>query len=186
MTVTAFDLQAFALWRVFGRDIDGTAAIIDIGEKSSQFVVVKDGAIRFIRLLPVGGITLTRVITSAFSVESAQAERLKEESSVAQDSEIYKQGGSAQRISGVLREGLTELIREVNRSLNFYATQERQSVERIILSGGTSKLNGITDYCQEKLGIKAEIGVAQTGLPWQGFDPAYAVALGLAMRGIEA
>ena len=80
-------------------------------------------------------------------------------------------------------------------------------MERIILSGGTSKLNGITDYCQEMLGLKTEIGIPQAGLPGQnaslrlnskgkifdiqaempgqGYDPAYAVALGLAMRGME-
>jgi type IV pilus assembly protein PilM len=184
MTVTAFDLQAFALWRVFGRDLAGTVAIIDIGERTSHLVVVRNGIIRFIRLLPVGGVTLTRAIVDTFSVDSAQAKELKEESSVARDNEIYQQGGVPQRIGNALREGLTELIKEVRRSLNFCQAQEKLTVERIILSGGTSKLNGIIDYCQEMLSLKVEIGVPQVGLPEQGFDPVYAVALGLAMRGV--
>ena len=185
MTVTAFDLQAFALWRVFGRDLAGTVAIIDIGERTSQLVVVKNGLIQFIRLMPVGGETLTKVIADTFSVDVGQAKELKEESSVARDSEIYLQSGVPQRIGNALREGLTELIKEVRRSLNFCSAQEKLSVERIILSGGTSKLNGITDYCQEMLGLKTEIGVPQVGLPGKNFDPVYAVALGLAMRGME-
>jgi type IV pilus assembly protein PilM len=185
MTVTAFDLQALALWRVFGRDITGAAAIIDIGEKSSQMVVVKNGLIRFIRLLPVGGEALTKTIVDTFSVDNAQARELKEESSVDRNSAIYVQDGVPQRIGNALREGLTELIKEVRRSMNFWTAQDGLSVERIILSGGTSKLNGITDYCQEMLGIKTEIGVAQAGLPGPDFDPVYAVALGLAMRGME-
>jgi type IV pilus assembly protein PilM len=207
MTVTAFDLQAFALWRVFGGDLDGTLAIIDIGERTSQLVVVKNGSIQFIRVMPVGGETLTKTIADTFSVDIAQAKELKEESSVARDSEIYLQSGVQQRIGNALREGLTELIKEVRRSLNFCSTQEKLSVERIILSGGTSKLHGITDYCQEMLGLKTEIGIPQAGLteqnaslqlnskgkiidiqaemPGQGYDPVYAVALGLAMRGME-
>jgi type IV pilus assembly protein PilM len=185
MTVTAFDLQAFALWRVFGRDLAGTVAIIDIGERTSQLVVVKNGSIQFIRLMPVGGESLTKAITETFSVDVNQARELKEESSVARNSEIYLQNGVQQRIGNTLREGLTELIKEVRRSLNFCATQERLSVERIVLSGGTSKLHGITDYCQEMLGIKTEIGSPQAGLPGENFDPVYSVALGLAMRGME-
>jgi type IV pilus assembly protein PilM len=185
MTVTAFDLQAFALWRVFGRDLAGTVAIIDLGEKTSQLVVVKNGSIQFIRLMPVGGEILTKTISDNFSVDMAQAQKLKEESSVARDSEIYLQSGMPQRIGNALREGLTELIKEVRRSLNFCSAQEKLNVERVILSGGTSKLNGITDYCEEMLGLKTEIGVPQAGLPGQVFDPAYAVALGLAVRGME-
>ena len=208
LTVTAFDLQAFALWRVFGRDIPGTAAIIDIGEKTSQLVVVKNRSIRFIRLLPVGGETLTRAIMDTFSVDNTQAQKMKEEASIARDSEIYLQSGALQRVGNALREGLTEFIKEVRRSLNFCSTQDGLSVERIILSGGTSRLSGITNYCQEMLGIKTETGLAwtvlpeqspslrsssgenlfdvQTDLPEQKFDPVYAVALGLAMRGIES
>jgi type IV pilus assembly protein PilM len=185
MTVTAFDLQAIALWRVFGRDLAGTAAIIDIGERASQLVVVKNGSVQFIRLMPVGGEILTKAVAGTLSVDAAKARELKEGSSVARDNEIYLQSGVPQRIGNALREGLTELIKEVRRSLNFCSTQENLSVERIILSGGTSKLNGIADYCQEMLSLKTEVGVAQAGLPGQGVDPAYAVALGLAMRGME-
>jgi type IV pilus assembly protein PilM len=207
LTVTAFDLQAFALWRVFGGDITGTAAIIDIGEKASQLVVVKDGSIRFIRLLPVGGGTLTRAAMDAFSVDSAHAQKLKEGASVARDSEDYQQGDVSQRVGNTLRDGLAEFVKEVRRSLTFCSAQDGLSVERIILSGGTSRLKGITNYCQEMLGIKTEIGVALTARPEQdrnlrldsagnlfdaqaglaeGIDPIYAVALGLAMRGIES
>jgi type IV pilus assembly protein PilM len=53
-TVSAVDLQAFALWRVFGRDTQGTLALADIGAKSSHFVLLRDGLIRFIRQLPAG------------------------------------------------------------------------------------------------------------------------------------
>ncbi len=53
-TVTAVDLQAFALWRIFGRNAGGVTAMVDIGAKTSHFVLLRDGLIRFIRLLPAG------------------------------------------------------------------------------------------------------------------------------------
>jgi type IV pilus assembly protein PilM len=185
MTVTAFDLQAFALWRVYGRQSTGTIAIIDVGAKTSQFVVVKNGAIRFVRLLPVGGENLTRSIVDALGVDPNQAQQYKEQASVARDSEVYQQGGMLQRVGDVLREGLTEFVKEVRRSLSFCSAQEGLNVEGIVLSGGTSRLKGITDYCQEMLELKTAIGTSDAVTPDLNFDPAYAVALGLAMRSIE-
>jgi type IV pilus assembly protein PilM len=60
-TVTAVDLQAFALWRVFGRNIQGAAAVVDIGARTSCFVLIKDGLIRFIRHLPAGSEMISEV-----------------------------------------------------------------------------------------------------------------------------
>ncbi len=183
LTVTAFDLQAFALWRVFGENIAGTVAIVDFGAKTSRFVVVRNGTIRFIRQLPVGGETLTGSIVDALGLDKAQAQQYKDDSSVSRNSEIYMQGGPLRRIGDILRESLTEFVKEMRRSLSFCAAQEGLNVERIILSGGTSRLKGIADYCHEMLALETAIGVADAMLPDPNFDPSYAVALGLAMRG---
>lgn len=61
-TVAAVDLQSFALWRVFGRDTQGTAALADIGAKTSHFVLLRDGLIRFIRHLPAGSENISECI----------------------------------------------------------------------------------------------------------------------------
>jgi len=185
MVVTAFDLQAFALWRVYGKQTTGTIAIIDYGAKTSRFVVVKNGAIRFIRLLPVGGESLTGAIIDSLGVDHDMAVQLKEEASVARDSEVYLQGGMPQRAGDALREGLTEFVKEVRRSLSFCSAQEGLNVERIVLCGGSSRLKGIADYCQDLLDLTTEVGSAEAVLPGLDFNPMYAVALGLAMRGIE-
>jgi type IV pilus assembly protein PilM len=62
LTVTAVDLQAFALWRVFGKDTQGTAALANIGVKTSHFVLIRDGLIRFIRHLPAGSENISECI----------------------------------------------------------------------------------------------------------------------------
>ena len=43
MVVTAIDLKAFALWRLFGRTEEECTAILDIGSKTSHLVLVKTG-----------------------------------------------------------------------------------------------------------------------------------------------
>ncbi|MDK2881435.1 MAG: type pilus assembly protein PilM [Clostridia bacterium] len=202
LTVTAVDAQVFALWRLFGREVEGTVAIADIGMSTSYLVIVRDGEIRFARLLPVGGNILTRSVMAAFGVEFAEAERMKEEAGVmpvnsgGTQSEGWEQFAQyttiavtedrfldGMRLDYVLRDGLAEITRELQRSLEFYVAQEKVRVERLLLSGGTGKLRGVTDYLSGALQIPVELGIPDIEMA-EGviFDPSFSVAVGLALR----
>lgn len=111
LVVTAVDLQAFALWRVFGRTVQGTVAIADIGAKTSHLVLVKDGVIKFVRLLPAGGNVLTNIIMDRYGVELSDALKMIEESAVepAKDQEVK---GGVQTIDP-LKRGLLQQMDEV-------------------------------------------------------------------------
>ena len=150
LVVTAIDLPAFALWRLFGQDFSDTLAIVEIGANTTHFVVIKDNLIRFLRLLPVGGNMLID-------------EQLR---------------------SDALPIELLEITRELQMSLEYCSTQENLPAERLILSGGTSKLKGLAAYLQEVLKLPVEEGIPAISLPeGETFDPAYSVAIGLALRG---
>lgn len=59
LKVTAMDLQAFGLWRLFGQEKDSDAlAVADIGYSHSQLMVIKDGEIKFLRGMAEGGRTM--------------------------------------------------------------------------------------------------------------------------------
>ena len=59
LKVTAMDLQAFGLWRIFGQEqISNPLAVLDIGYGHSQLVVIKDGEIKYHRGMSEGGRTL--------------------------------------------------------------------------------------------------------------------------------
>jgi len=181
LVAAVVDLQAFALWRLFGRTVQGTAAIADIGAKTSHLLIVKDGLIKFVRLLPVGGDILTSYLSEAYGVDFSEARQMIEEAAVAADSAENNPG--TRQISDVLHEGLPVIVRELHRSLEFFSAHEKLSVERLILSGGASKLRGFPDYLQNALEIPVEMGFPAiefaAGLT---FDPAFSVAIGLALR----
>lgn len=146
LTVVAIDLQFFALWRLFGELLREPAAIVDIGAGSSHLVIVKDGLIRFARLLPAGAGILT--------------------------------AGDAPQLD-LQHTGIAGIAQDIRRLLEFYAIREGAPVTRIILTGGASKLDGITDFLLDVLNVPVEPGEA-------GIDPEYAVALGLALRQVTA
>ena len=179
LVVTAVDLKAFALWRIFNGIAEGTFAIADIGEKTSHLVVVRDGLIDFIRVLPAGGSALTESIMNSYGVDAPEAIHLKMEAAVALDND--DEGGHS--YSEVLHEGLLEITREMHRSLQFYTSQENAAVEKLIITGETSKMTGLTVFLQEALGLPVEVGVPQVDFAGGiAFDPAFSVAIGLALR----
>ncbi len=184
LTLTAIDLKAFAIWRLFGKTAAGIVAIVEIGAKTSQLVVVKDDMIRFVRLLPVGGDVLTMRLMETYGVEFPDAQQMKQEAAVTaeEEHELDQEFGSGQ-IKEILREGLHEVSREISRSLDFYSNLENLSVEKVIISGGTCKLKGLADYLRDALVLPVEEGIPGLDLP-QGmdFDPQYSVAIGLALR----
>jgi type IV pilus assembly protein PilM len=179
MVITAVDLKAFALWRVFGRTPGDTTAILDLGSKTSHLVVVQEGLIQFNRLLPAGGEILTGAISEHYGVELQEARQMKEEAAVTLDDQ--GEPGVSQ-ISRVLKEVLPDITRELRRSLD-YCVQENIPAKKLLLCGGTSKLTGLTDYLQDAFELPVDVGIP--GVEFSDpatYDPAYAVAIGLALR----
>ncbi len=215
MVVTATDLQAFALWRVFGRNVRGSVALVDFGAKTSHFVLVKDGLIKFVRLLPVGCEVLTDFIMSTYEVDYQEAMRILEEVDTAlvldhsQESKQEKEASPADlttqmeeaaaslekdfyrqqpdRTIELLRDIISKITKELRRSLSFYFTQENISAEKIILSGGMGLLKGFVGEMQSSLDIPIEIGVPEIEFSADKvYDPVYAVSIGLALRELIA
>jgi len=196
LTVAAIDLQAFSLWRLFcgikpeygGKGVTG---IIDIGAASTQFLVTNNGFLEFTRILPVGGNLLTQSLAEYYGYDDlVEAEQLKKaRGRLLNTEEVAVTSEEDMRIDFSLRDGLSELVREIKRSVDFYASQEDAfPIERFILSGGTVKLTGFPEFMAEAMGVPVELG--NPGLPGQPveqstnepFDYSYAVALGSALR----
>jgi type IV pilus assembly protein PilM len=188
----AIDLHALALWRVFFglRPEEApveAVAVLDIGAAHSELAVVRDRKFRYARSLPRGGEALTEALARTHGLDLAAARRIKE----GETAELPEAAAAAEGNRGFpLQVGLTELVREVRRSLDWYQTQNRtHPVERIILSGGGSKPPGLAAYLAEQLGLPVEPGrITVSGASGgdEEMDPAFAVALGLALREVLA
>lgn len=189
MTVTAFDLQAFALWRVFGGTLQGTAAIADIGAKTSQLVLAKEGMIRFVRLMPTGVDIPAGLLVNAFGGGVADALNILRDGDLSATGEkdepqhlragrgpsmgsfrqIRQEAAAAPdrepvnrksaELAGVLQEGLAEITKELRRSLRYYSNQESAPIEKLVLSGGICRLKGLAGYLERVLGLSVEVGV---------------------------
>ncbi len=167
LVVAAIDLEALSLWRLFG-GTETCAAILDIGATKTQLVVVRDGALQYTRTLPAGGDLLTRSLAEHYNLDFQEAQRIKEEDGELLGKEAAANSSvAAMQVDFSLRDGLSELIREIRRSLDFYAVQENTvTIEKFIISGGTSKLKGFREFFAEAMEVPVDSGVSGIkGLP---------------------
>lgn len=78
-----------------------------------------------------------------------------------------------------------ELLTEMRRSLDYFQAQTRQKAEELIISGSGSKWPGFKPLLQE-LNLKVAYGIPGRGLELDQYpDPSFAVALGLALKGVR-
>jgi type IV pilus assembly protein PilM len=90
------------------------------------------------------------------------------------------------------------LALEVKKTVDFYraSAPESESIQKFLLAGGGSKLPGLADFLAARFEIPVEVfdPFRQIEVDSRKFDPDYmreivpemAVAVGLALRGVEA
>ena len=147
-------LSSFALFNsyIYGREIEKTVALIDIGVESIEVNIAKDEALLFTTSIPIG--------------VSLPNQEIKKE--------------------------FEQLITEIKRSFEaFKAEPYGEEIERIVLSGGGSKEQGIEGRLKERLGVAVEIinpfqelKVSIPELNQDELAPFFPVAIGAALTGV--
>jgi type IV pilus assembly protein PilM len=154
------DLVPFALVRAVGAtgagmelEATGGEAVIDVGAHVTNIVVHAAGETRFVRILPSGGRDITVAIARGLSVDDEVAERLK-------------RGEAVDGVAATPRQALeiamqraTQFVDEIRSSLEFYTAQTQGArIERLLISGGGSKLEGFIDILRQRIPVTVEPG----------------------------
>lgn len=98
-----------------------------------------------------------------------------------------------EHVAEVLTESVLDIATEVRRSLDFYRRQHRnESIDRIVVTGGTAGLEGLVQLMAEETGVAAELGdpfryteIDDSSVSAQylrDIGPTMVIAVGLALR----
>ena len=138
-------------------ELDGCTMALDIGSRSTNLVFVEEGKV-FYRSIPVAGNTITQEIAKTLGVSFMEAEKIKREHGfVALGGNFASDDELAERVSKVIRNVVTRLHAEVNRSINFYRSQQGGSVpSRVFLTGGSAILAHMDTFFREKLKVDVD------------------------------
>jgi len=167
--------------------------LLDIGAGTTNLVVVEDGEIQHIAVLPLGGIHVTNDIAIGLKTDLEIAEKVKVnyaglgENATRRTSISLQYGGSNHTFSTTEIQMITEA--RVDEILE-YVDKELKKIHRsrklpggVVIVGGTANLPGLAHFTKEKLQLAARIGHIQpmSGLADNVKDPSYATAIGLMM-----
>ncbi len=189
LTAQSVDLTSFAVLRAMGKQTGAeveTEALIDIGARVTNVVVHSAGLPRFVRILLMGGQDITDAVADRLGITVPEAEALKQTAA---------HTGSTEDLAAVNR-ALTataqEFVDEIRNSLDYYAASTPGvPLQRILLSGGGSRLDGLAERLSAATRLPVVAGdplstlkIGKTGLDAGQLEfvrPLSAVPVGLAL-----
>jgi type IV pilus assembly protein PilM len=192
LKVTSVDLTSFAVLRAMGAQTDlavGTEALIDVGARVTNIVVHSAGVPRFVRILLMGGQDVTDAVSEQLGVPLEQAEGMK------QHFANYGTGEELAMVSRTVATTAQDFVDEIRGSLDYYASSNPEApIERIVVSGGGSKLEGLIERLAGSTRLPVISGdplrplrMGKTGLDKDQLEfikPLAAVPVGLALGAI--
>jgi cell division protein FtsA len=163
--------------------------LLDIGAGTTNLVVVEDGEVQHVGVIPVGGINITNDLAIGLRTDLDVAEKVKLEHAnllggkhkeivVEHNDETFR--FNSYDIHMVVSARVEELLELVQKELKTIG-KIRKLPGGVVLVGGTSNIPGIENVARDKLELATRIGTLQSlkGLVDVIDDPSYATAIGL-------
>lgn len=128
--------------------------VIDIGNKTTDLVIVMNGAPRLTRSIPTGSEALIRAAAQNLNIDDKQAEQF-----------VFKFGVSKDKLEGQIHQAIIGtvdvLVSEIEKSIKFFQGRYLEArIDRVIVTGAASTLPEFPLYIANKFGLNVEIGNA--------------------------
>ena len=167
-------------------------ALLNIGAATMNINILNGTRSVFARDASVGGSQYTSLLQKELGLSFEQAEGVKRGMPL-------PDGIEARPIQPIIETVSDILALEVKKTIDFYratAAEGDTTIQKILLAGGGSKLPGLAEFLSRRFEIPVEVfnPFRQIEVDNKKFDPDYmreiipemAVAVGLALRGVEA
>jgi type IV pilus assembly protein PilM len=183
------DVDVFALQNAYevnyGVDPGRVIALLNVGASIMNINIVKGATSIFNRDIAVGGNQYTDAIQKDLNLSFDQADALKKGARV--------EGAAPENLGPILQAVSENIALEIQKTFDFFkATSSEDRIDRIFLSGGTSKIHGLQDLLSDRFEAGVEIMNPFNNITYnpRDFDPdfindigpAAAIAVGLAAR----
>lgn len=171
------------------RQKEAGTVLIDIGAGTTNIVVIEDGEVQHVAVLPVGGINITNDLAIGLKTDLDVAEETKVRFASLAEAKDKPAKLSVQNVSYEFSSAEIAMIVEARvDELLEYVEKELSRIHRsrklpggAVIVGGVAQLPGLTEFTKEKLQLPARIGKIHNlaGLADTVDNPAFATATGL-------
>jgi type IV pilus assembly protein PilM len=133
----------------------GPILLLDMGHLKTNIAIMQENHLVLFRSIAWGGWAMTQAISAALgiSVEEAEQKKSHELKLYEQtDVGISQESGSVELV-GAATQALSTFIAEISHSLVSFRAQFKTEVSSVLLTGGTSRTQGIDDYLSSALNL---------------------------------
>jgi type IV pilus assembly protein PilM len=188
-TPVVVDVDAFALQNAYevnyGFEPGTTVALLNAGASATNINILHGAQSVFTRDISMGGNAFTEAVQRELGLPYELAEQLKKGQDV--------DGATYEDARPVLKAMTDNILLEVEKTFDFFkATASNDRIDRIVLSGGASRVDGFPEALAARFGTEVmtfdpfrqvSIDPAKLGgLSAEELAPVAAVAVGLALR----
>ena len=146
------DVDGFALENTYelSGSTKGNVALVDIGASKMSINILSDGMSVVARDIVVGSRQLTEQIQASLDIDFEDAEAIKLGHIPA--------GENQQMIEDIYSSTCTQWVLEVKKAIDLYHANNPDSpLEKLVLSGGGSKVSGLPDFLSQETGLVVEL-----------------------------
>jgi type IV pilus assembly protein PilM len=188
-TCQVVDVDVFALQNCYevnyGTDPGRVVALLNIGASIMNINIIKGSTSIFNRDIAVGGNQYTDAIQKDLNLSFDQAEAMKRGERV--------EGAAPENLHPIIQAVSENIALEIQKTFDFFrATSSEDRIDRILLSGGTAKIQGLRDLLADRFEAGVELMNPFNSVTYnpKDFDPDFindigpsaAIAVGLAVR----
>jgi type IV pilus assembly protein PilM len=181
------DVDAFALQNAYEANYGHTpgevTVLLNAGASAININILQGGQSVFTRDISMGGNAYTDAVQKELDLTFESAEQLKRG--------VPVDGATFEEAQPVLRAVTENVLLEIQKTFDFFkATAASDQIDRVILSGGASRVDGFQEMLQERFNAPVESFDPFRTVAWDAkklgdpmeLAPTAAVAVGLALR----
>jgi len=187
----ALEAEVFGLLRSLVQESKDPIALVDIGAQTSTCSIIDKGVLKASHSFDLSGNELTDVVSKSLSVDYETADKLKEKNGLLLDQSVGLH--QEKQVRDVLLPFIDAILGEIDNICEDFYKIEKKAVKKIVLAGASALLPGLEEYCQNYFKKEIEIADPFYDISYppvlekriKQMSPAYAVAIGMALRGLD-
>jgi type IV pilus assembly protein PilM len=164
------DIDSLAFYNLSGNlNLDDTecVALVDVGNEKTSVCIIREGVLRMFRSINLGGRYITDFLARDLETNFHEAQRIKH-----RVSRVLYTGDRGDQLDPHDREvaerttlAANAIVKELGRTFYSFKNWDKEPLSRIILTGGTSKMENFHLFLEEQLETPVEkFSLASTDL----------------------
>ncbi len=160
LVLTSINFSGFELYNLIDFELgkgNETYAVIDLGSKNTNFIIVSKGMLMYNRVLKTGSDDITQSIAEHFKCTLTKAEKIKRDYNSVIIEGYLKETDDVYVVANIIRDVLQGMLGDVANIIEYYnGSHARATVSKVYIIGLATKISGISEFVEATLGIETE------------------------------